>query len=403
MRQRPIRAVLFLFSLTAGLTACATGEGLARAPATAPRHHAGATLQHDMAGADTAPTRAVSLKEVPELKDIIPRLAASRVVYVGETHDRLEQHQTQLAIIRGLHALHPDLVVGMEYFQQPFQKALDDYVAGRIEEAQMLRRTEYFDRWGYDYRLYRPILRYARGQGIPLIALNLPAELTRKVHRAGMGGLSAAERAQLPKDMDRSDERYIERLREVYKMHPGSGTTEDFQRFYDAQLLWDEGMAARAAKYLRAHPGTHMVVLTGTGHVIYGTGIPQRLQRRLPVSASIVLMGLGDVPSPEMGDYWLLPEPQSLQSAGHIGVMLDPHAKQGGMLVQGVEDRSGAAAADIQTGDRITRIAGQSVHSMTDVRLALLDRAPGDQVAVDVLRKAWWWRTLPLTLKVTLQ
>ena len=45
----------------------------------------------------------------------------------------------------------------------------------------MLKQTEYFTRWRFDYRLYRPILRFARDQGLPLVALNVPRELTERV------------------------------------------------------------------------------------------------------------------------------------------------------------------------------------------------------------------------------
>ena len=61
----------------------------------------------------------------------------------------------------------------MEMFQQPFQRYLDEYVAGSIDEQTMLRATEYYRRWRMDFRHYAPILRYAREHGLPVIALNV--------------------------------------------------------------------------------------------------------------------------------------------------------------------------------------------------------------------------------------
>lgn len=148
---------------------------------------------------DASATRVVDLRSLPDLNAIIPELADRRVVFVGETHDRYSHHLNQLAVIRGLQQRHPDLVIALEFFQQPFQRHLDDYVAGNISEKDMLRLTEYFSRWQFDYRLYRPILRYAREAGLKLLALNIPAELTRKVGREGLEGLDAEERAKLPR------------------------------------------------------------------------------------------------------------------------------------------------------------------------------------------------------------
>ena len=56
---------------------------------------------------------------------------------------------------------HPRLAIGLEMFQRPFQPHLDDYVAGRIGIDELLARTEYFDRWRYDARLYAPIFEFA--------------------------------------------------------------------------------------------------------------------------------------------------------------------------------------------------------------------------------------------------
>lgn len=51
-----------------------------------------------------------------DLDGLIKKLTAVQVVHVGEIHDRFEHHLNQLAIIRGLHAKHPDLVIGVWSF-----------------------------------------------------------------------------------------------------------------------------------------------------------------------------------------------------------------------------------------------------------------------------------------------
>jgi len=125
----------------------------------------------------TAP-EALDLSTTFTLDQLAARVASDRVVFIGETHNRYDHHLNQLELIKRLHQADPQLVIGVEYFQQPFQQPVDDYIAGRIDETEFLRATEYFQRWGYDYRLYAPIFRYAREQRITVRALNVPTALS---------------------------------------------------------------------------------------------------------------------------------------------------------------------------------------------------------------------------------
>lgn len=330
--------------------------------------------------------RAADLKALPNLSAIIPRLAEKQVVFVGETHDQLAHHLAQLEIIRGLHAIHDDLVIGLEYFQVPFQQALDAYIAGQSTEEQLLKQTEYFERWRFDYRLYRPILRYAREHGIPLLALNIPSEISRKVARSGIESLSAAEQAQIPQEIDRSDQAYRERLRAVFETHRERGAARgSFDHFVDSQLLWDEGMAETAAKYLRAHPGRHMVILAGSGHLLYGSGIPGRLLRRVPLASAIVINAGANATDPQMADFLLFPAEATLPPAGLLGVFLQQ--RDDSVVIDDVTADGAAERAGLQKGDLLLALDGTRMSSVADVKIALLDKRAGEQVRVKVKRE----------------
>ena len=378
-RAVPVRSLLLLLLLMAGCTPMAQ-HGHGSAP-TAQRHAA--------AGPATGPvlqTPALDLREALDLEGIIPKLADKRVVFVGERHDRYDHHLAQLEIIRRLHAIHPRLAIGMEMFQQPFQDVLDAYVAGSLSEQEMLRRSEYYQRWRFDFRLYAPILRYARAQRLPVIALNLPAELTQKVGRNGTAELSAEERAQLPAEIDRSDGAYEQRLREVFAQHPGNGRR--FDNFLEVQLLWDEGMAQQAADYLASHPDYHMVILAGSGHIARGSGIPRRLARRLPASSAIVLNGWEGALEPGLADFILLPEPRALPPSGRFGLLLETQNPV--PVVEACMPDSPCTRAGLQQGDRFLSIDGEPIEDMTDLRLAMWDKLPGDTVTLEVSRKRWF-------------
>ena len=214
---------------------------------------------------------------------VLQDLAKAEVVYLAETHDRLEDHQAQLYILQELHRLRPNLAIALEMFQRPYQPAIDRYLAGNSSEAELQSQTQYQKRWGYPWEFYAPILRFAKQQKLPVVALNTPTEITRKVSRTGLDSLTLAEQQWIPPKSAilLQPEAYRQRIRQIYnEIHAGSGNSANFEKFFLAQVLWDETMAERIAVTLQKRPDTLIVVLVGQGHVIYGDGIPARVARR---------------------------------------------------------------------------------------------------------------------------
>jgi uncharacterized iron-regulated protein len=217
------------------------------------------------------------------------QLAQNTVIYLGETHDQSADHALQLQAIQALQPTGP-LAIGLEMFQRPYQSVLDRYSRGEINEAQLLRDSDYAKRWGFPWALYAPIIRFALTNKVPMIALNTPTEVTRKVGKQGLDALNFADKRFIPpiSEISLGPDRYRDRLRPIYEsIHQGSGSkakkgsSDGFERFFQAQVLWDETMADRISQFVLAHPDTKLVVLVGQGHVVYGDGIPDRVARRL--------------------------------------------------------------------------------------------------------------------------
>jgi len=379
------------------VTACSSNPASGPATVQALTHPA----RSELAPAAVDATPVLNLNEAFDLGSIIPALADKRVVFVGEIHNRYEHHLTQLEIIRQLHAVHPRLAIAMEAFQQPFQRTLDAYIAGELSERELLRDSEYYQRWRFDFRHYAPILRFAREHQLPVIALNLPAELTRKAGQVGIEGLSAAEKAAIPDSIDRSDSAYEARLRDVFDQHPHRDN-QSFEKFLDVQLLWDEGMAERAADFLEAHPEYHLVVLAGGGHLAYGSGIPHRLERRQPVDTAIVLNSWdgGDL-HPDLADFLLLPEQQVLPAAGKMGLTIND--ENGKLEILSCKHGSPCAAHGIKRGDVIAAINAEPVASVADLRLIMWDKKPGDRLTLKLQRKRWFSGVKEMSVDLELQ
>jgi uncharacterized iron-regulated protein len=232
---------------------------------------------------------------------IIKQLQTAKIVYLGEIHDRESDHQQQLAIIQALFKHKSQLAIGMEMFQRQMQPLLDRYLAGKITATELREQTEFDKRWGYKWEYYAPILEFAKANRLPVIALNTPGEIARKAARKGLESLTSEERQYIPPlaEIDRSNAKYQQMILDSYQQHAGivSIASKSFDRFYTAQLLWDETMAERTANFAQQNPNYQIIVLAGSSHIIYGYGIPDRVLRRLNQPKSIqktVLLSLDD-------------------------------------------------------------------------------------------------------------
>lgn len=338
------------------------------------------------AAADEPETfRALDLNAALSPAALGDRLAGERVVFVGETHPEYGDHLNQLAIIGELHARDPSIAIGVEYLQQRFQPQVDDFIAGRTTERDFLRDTEYYSGWGYDYRLYAPIFRFAHEHRIPVVALNVPPALPAAVAKLGLQGLSAEQQAALPRSIEPASDAYKAQLREAFGAHGAHGEGQrSFDRFVEAQLVWDEGMAQSAAEYLEANPDRRLVILAGSGHLAFGYGIPQRLQRRTGAPYAIVLSSEREI-EPGIADYVLLRKQVSLPPAGVLGVRMEQAT--GGARIASFASDSPAKASGLERDDVLTSVDGEKITSPADVRTALWDKKPGDRVTVEAQRR----------------
>ena len=339
----------------------------------------------DTADATSKPQDAITTLHLRTLGEVLPELLSARAVVIGEQHDRLDHHVLQLDVIRYLYSVNPRLAIGLEFFDQSVQSALDDYIAGAIDERSMLLNTGYFNNWRFDYRLYAPVLRFAREHGIPLIALNVPGDVSRQIALEGLESLSDAQQAYVPAELDRDVEGYAERIRESFAAHADT-PLQHLDRFIDAQLVWDEAMAEVAADYLERNPADQMVILAGIGHVIYGSGIPIRLERRIgPPVLTVIPMEMDQPGENTMADYLVQTDPLSLPSKPVLGLMLDSDDEPG-LLVNDVVNGSAAERAGVLAGDRLQSIDGFAVAGLAELAVKMWDKSAGDRVELVVER-----------------
>lgn len=340
---------------------------------------------------------AVEVVRFTALNQIIEKASAKDIVYVGEQHDRFEHHRAQYQVIRELYKKNRKLAIGMEMFQKPYQKALDDYISGTIDEKVFLKKSEYFKRWGFDYNLYREILLFARENRIQVIALNIRKEIVTKVSKEGLQALSAEDVKELPEDMDLSDMEYRERLRGFFEKHAGSEARK-FDFFYQSQVLWDESMAHNLNEFMTKNPGYQVVVLAGGGHMQFGSGIPKRTHR-LNHKEYAVILNSEDLEK-DVADYILYPSALSFTESPKLMVVLKED--KGSVSISGFSPESVAEKAGLKTDDVIVSLDNEKIEAIEDIKIYLFFKKKGDTVTVRVARKSLLFGVKEREYKVTL-
>jgi len=230
---------------------------------------------------------AVDEGKAVSFEQLIDRLASRDLVFIGEVHNNAEHHLIQVQILEALAARWRNLALGMEFFEESRQETLDRYLRGEIEEDAFLKEVDWNHSWGYSYHYYRPLLLFARQNGLKVLALNAPRQIVRKVARKGLEGLDAAERARIAERIDLGNKAHRDYLAEIYKEHD-RGTLKDFERFYEAQCVWEDTMAQNIASYIKSRPG-RMIVFSGNGHIVQKFGIPDRTAARVQVTMATLM------------------------------------------------------------------------------------------------------------------
>jgi uncharacterized iron-regulated protein len=205
-------------------------------------------------------------------------LARADAVFVGEQHDDPHTHRLELAVVEGLTRRGVPVIASFEMFERDVQGALDRYMAGEIAEEQFLKDSRPWPRYATDYR---PIVEFARGNKLPVIAANVPRRIASGVSKNGLGAIEAlgADRGLAAKDLTCPPSgSYFDRF--VAAMGGHAGATPNF---YYAQCVKDETMGEAVAEAFRKTTGRVTIVhVNGAFHSDFGEGTAESARRRMP-------------------------------------------------------------------------------------------------------------------------
>jgi uncharacterized iron-regulated protein len=234
---------------------------------------------------------ATSNGRVSTPEDIAKAADGKRYVFLGENHATKPHQQLQADVIKALLARGRRVVVGLEMYTRPKQDWLDQWSAGTLEEQEFLDKSEWKTQWGFAFDFYRPVFQVSKENKLPMVALNVPRDWVRQVGRKGLAGLTTEQKLQLPNEIFLGNKEHRSVFDALMGGHPPTGPQGD--NIYSAQVLWDEGMADTAIKWMDrfGHEKTVFVVIAGVGHVMYRQGINYRIERRTKQTGITVAMG----------------------------------------------------------------------------------------------------------------
>lgn len=329
---------------------------------------------------------------------MIKEMKESEFIYVGETHNSLPMHDIQSKIIQALYEQDRNLSIGLEMFPVSFQEALNKWSMAILSQDEFIRESRWYVNWNFNFGFYEKIFKLAKNNKIPLYALNAPRAIIRKIRMKGWGKLSEDEKKAVPKpDVSHEEHRIL--IRTIFESmelpHQMKGGDLDmvFEGLYRAQSAWDEVMAFNAIQS-REREGRKMVVLVGSGHLLYNLGINRRAyeKNRLPLKTVICVVipeGKKSIKvTRSLADYvWGINEEQ-MPIFPSIGLRFKKFDRLDNLVIERKPIDGISKNANFEKGDIVLSVDGKSFSDINELRIYLAEFNWDDEVKFCLLRNA---------------
>ena len=331
-------------------------------------------------------------------QEMIKEIKESEFVYVGETHNSLPMHDIQSKIIQALYGQDRNLSIGLEMFPVSFQEALNKWSMAILSQEEFIQESRWYVNWNFNFGFYEKIFELAKNNKIPLYGLNAPRAIISKIRMKGWDKLSEDEKKVVPNpDISHEEHRILIRTifeaTEIPHQMKGGGLDMVFDGLYRAQSAWDEVMALNAVRS-REREGRKMVVLAGSGHLIYNLGINRRAyeKSRLPFKTVICVVipeGKKSIKvARSLADYvWGIPE-EKIPAFPSVGLRFKKFDRLDNLVIESKPIDGVSKNANFEKGDVILSVDGMSFSDINELRIYLAGFKWDDEVKFCILREA---------------
>lgn len=121
------------------------------------------------------------------MADVRAALDGVDVVFVGELHNDPVSHYIEQRVLEGWFDAHGHAAaLSLEMFSRDVQYIVDEYLAGLISDSHFQQASSPWSNYETDYR---PLVEYAKDNGLAVIAANAPRRYANMVSRTGRKAL----------------------------------------------------------------------------------------------------------------------------------------------------------------------------------------------------------------------
>jgi uncharacterized iron-regulated protein len=211
--------------------------------------------------------------------DLTREAQKADIVFFGELHDNPISHWLELELTKTLFAEKgKDLLLAAEMFETDNQRLIDEYFAGMFKETSFEAEVRKWNNYATDYK---PLLNFAKDNGLRFIASNIPRHYASMVAAGGFESLQKVTDegkrfiAPLPIEYDPELPCYKDML--SMGGGPMGHASENLPK---AQAIKDATMAHSIFKYRK--PGQTLIHYNGSYHSDRFMGIIWYLNKYSP-------------------------------------------------------------------------------------------------------------------------
>jgi len=125
--------------------------------------------------------------------DVLKAASESDLIFFGELHNSPICHWLELELTKDLYnEKKENLVMGAEMFETDNQLLLNEYLSGKVKEKNFEEEAKLWNNYKTDYK---PLVKFAIDNKIPLVATNVPRRYASLVNKRGLEALDSLEDA----------------------------------------------------------------------------------------------------------------------------------------------------------------------------------------------------------------
>jgi uncharacterized iron-regulated protein len=203
--------------------------------------------------------------------------AQHQLVFFGELHNNAIAHWLQLRLLKAMYNSKNKMVLAGEFFERDDQLNIDEWFAEKITDKNFEAEAKLWNNYQTDYK---PLMRFAKANGIPFVGSNIPRKYASLVSREGLNALESLSDeakkyiAPLPVIIDRELPGY----KAMAEMMHGSPMNLDYM--VEAQAIKDATMAFSLFDYITQ--GFPILHINGSYHSNNYEGIVWYVAQRFP-------------------------------------------------------------------------------------------------------------------------